>query len=72
MPHVDIAHFPTTLSREEERGLEERIVSVISEVFDVPASVVSISTRSIEAAEWNAYVAERSAGPAAKLVRPWA
>ncbi|PRW63344.1 tautomerase family protein [Actinopolyspora mortivallis] len=58
MPHVNIKHFPKTMTPEQKESLVRSLTHTIVEHFDVPDGVVSIALEPIDQQDWEDLVVE--------------
>lgn len=56
MPHVNIKHFPASLSSAQASELIAGITNVVTSAFGCPARVVSIALEPVEEKDWDARV----------------
>jgi phenylpyruvate tautomerase PptA (4-oxalocrotonate tautomerase family) len=53
MPHVNIKHFPVTLSEEQQSELVAAITQAVKTAFKCDEGVISISIEPVEKEAWN-------------------
>ncbi|SIR88470.1 tautomerase family protein [Williamsia sterculiae] len=56
MPHVEIWHFPATVSDERREQLERDVVTAVARAYGVDAGVVSIGTHAVDPGHWDQVV----------------
>ncbi len=56
MPHVNIKHFPVTLSEEQQSELLKAITQAVKTAFRCDEGVISIAIEPIEKEAWNEQV----------------
>lgn len=53
MPHVNIKHFPASLSEAQRADLVAAVTSAVRDAFGVADGVISIALEPVEAEVWN-------------------
>ena len=53
MPHVNIKHFPVSMTEAEEAELVATLTAAVGTAFRVDESVISIALEPVEADVWN-------------------
>lgn len=53
MPHINIKHFPKSLTKEKQTELASAITQIITNIFQCDEKVVSIALQPIEKESWN-------------------
>ncbi|MFC4586535.1 tautomerase family protein [Sphaerisporangium corydalis] len=56
MPHVNIKHFPASLSEEQQRELVTALTSAVQEAFGCEERMISIALEPIAPDDWNGQV----------------
>jgi len=56
MPHVNIKHFPTTVSDEQMTELIAAVTSAVQSAFGCAEGVISIATEPVDKELWNEWV----------------
>lgn len=69
MPHVNIKHFPTPISGQQESALVDAITDAISDALGCKKEVISIALEPIEESEWTDQVYEPEIAGRAHLLR---
>jgi len=53
MPHVNIKHFPVSMSQEQQAELVAAITQAVTRAFKCDEGVISISLEPVEKEVWN-------------------
>jgi 4-oxalocrotonate tautomerase len=56
MPHVNIKHFPASLTESGREALMQSITEAVQQAFGCNAGAVSIALESVPADDWDAQV----------------
>jgi phenylpyruvate tautomerase PptA (4-oxalocrotonate tautomerase family) len=56
MPHVNIKHFPESLSEQQEAALVAELTAAVTRAMSCTADVVSIALEPVPAQSWNEQV----------------